>query len=91
MKADHQKRYSEDDFVRFMRKAAELPSESASSTSTRGLSLLEMKSIASEVGLDPDLIERAAHLAPDMLEPTLLGRLLGGPLSSRIDVRLPIN
>ena len=31
---------------------------------SHGLSLLEMKTIAKEVGLDPELIERAAHLVP---------------------------
>src|SRR5688572_27992587 len=50
-----------------------------------------MKSIASEVGLDPDLIERAAHLAPGVLRPTLLGRLFGGPMSSHIDLHIPVH
>ena len=49
-----------------------------------------MKSIASEVGLDPELIERAAHLVPAVRRPTLLGRLFGGPLSSSVELLIPI-
>jgi hypothetical protein len=50
-----------------------------------------MKSIAKEVGLDPDLIERAAHLIPGVSKPTLIGRLLGGPLSSHVDLNIPVH
>lgn len=90
--ADHRKGYSEEDFAIILAKAAELSSESSSVGTPAGtLSLLEMKSIASEVGLDPDLIERAAHLAPGVLRPTLSGRLFGGPLSSHIDLHIPVH
>ena len=72
-------------------KAAELSPESSShDTPPRSLSLAEMKSIASEVGLDPELIERAAHLVPAVRRPTLLGRLFGGPLSSSVELLLPV-
>lgn len=73
-------------------KAAELSPESAShETPSRNLSLQEMKSIAKEVGMDPDLIERAAHLVPGVSRPTLIGRLFGGPLSSHVDIHLPVH
>jgi len=49
-----------------------------------------MKSIASEVGLDPELVERAAHLVPAVRRPTLLGRLFGGPLSSSVEFLIPV-
>ena len=89
--ADHRKRYSEDDFAIILAKAAELSPESSShDTPPRSLSLAEMKSIASEVGLDPELVERAAHLVPAVRRPTLLGRLFGGPLSSSVEFLIPV-
>jgi hypothetical protein len=56
---------------------------------SHGLSLLEMKTIAKEVGLDPELIERAAHLVPGVARSTIMGRLFGGPISSRLDFHVP--
>ena len=89
--ADHRKVYSEDDFAIILAKAAELSPESSSQDTPPGsLSLAEMKSIASEVGLDPDLIERAAHLVPAVRRPTLVSRLFGGPLSSSVDLLIPV-
>ena len=89
--ADHRKRYSEDDFAIILAKAAELSPESSShDTPPRSLSLAEMKSIAREVGLDPELIERAAHLVPAVRRPTLISRLFGGPLSSSVDLLIPV-
>jgi len=89
--ADHRKGYSEDDFAIILAKAAELSQESSShDTPARSLSLAEMKSIAREVGLDPELIERAAHLVPAVRRPTLLGRLFGGPLSSSVELLIPV-
>ena len=89
--ADHRKVYSEDDFAIILAKAAELSPESSShDTPPHSLSLAEMKSIASEVGLDPELIERAAHLVPAARRQTVLGRLFGGPLSSSVELLIPV-
>ena len=49
-----------------------------------------MKTIAEEVGLDPKLIERAAHLVPGVARSTILNRLFGGPLSSQLDFEIPV-
>ena len=49
-----------------------------------------MKTIAEEVGLDPELIERAAHLVPGATRQTPMGRLFGGPLSSQVDLYVPV-
>jgi hypothetical protein len=49
-----------------------------------------MKTIAEEVGLDPKLIERAAHLVPGVARSTILNRLFGGPLSSQLDFDIPV-
>jgi hypothetical protein len=48
-----------------------------------------MKAIAAEVGLDPILVERAAHLVPAAAHRTLLQRVFGGPYSSRVDLHFP--
>lgn len=89
--ADHRKAYSADDFATILAKAAELSPESSAQDSEPGsLSLAEMKSIAKEVGLDPELIERAAHLVPGITTPTLMGRLFGGPCSSQMELLIPV-
>jgi hypothetical protein len=49
-----------------------------------------MKTIAKEVGLDPELIERAAHLIPGVTRSTVMGRLFGGPLSSQLEFYVPV-
>jgi hypothetical protein len=49
-----------------------------------------MKTIGKEVGLDPELIERAAHLVPGVTRSTLMGRLFGGPLSSQLEFYVPV-
>jgi hypothetical protein len=56
---------------------------------SRGISLEEMKAIAAEVGLDPILVERAAHLVPAASRRTALQRMFGGPFSSRADLHFP--
>lgn len=59
-------RFSEEEFARILRKATELQSRAlvrgeASPGGQAGMSLAEMKQIAAEVGIDPALLERAAH------------------------------
>jgi hypothetical protein len=72
-------------------RAAELSVPSSSEAgSSDGLSLLEMKAIAKVVGLDPDFIERAAHLVPGAQRSTPMGRLFGGPLLSQTDIYIPV-
>jgi len=44
-----------------------------------------MKAIALEAGLDPVLVERAAHLIPVDKSESLLDRVLGAPLRHRLD------
>lgn len=72
-------------------KASELSARSPSQGErSKGLSLLEMKTIAGEVGLDPELIERAAHLVPGVARSSVMGRLFGGPISSQLDFHVPV-
>jgi hypothetical protein len=72
-------------------KVADLSAQSApQGDRSQGLSLLEMKTIAKEVGLDPELVERAAHLVPGVTRSTVMGRLFGGPLSSQLEFYFPV-
>lgn len=90
MIGDHTKTYSDDEFAMILAKASDLSALSPSQRDpSHGLSLLEMKTIAREVGLDPELIERAAHLVPGVARSTIMGRLFGGPISSRLDFHVP--
>jgi hypothetical protein len=87
----YRKTYSDDEFAMILAKSAELSAQSTSQGDrSHGLSLVEMKMIAKEVGLDPELIERAAHLVPGVARSTILGRLFGGPLSSQLDIYVPV-
>jgi hypothetical protein len=54
------------------------------------MSLDEMKAIAAEAGLDPDLVERAAHLIPSTSRDSLLQRLTGGPFARDGELHLPV-
>ena len=56
-----------------------------------GFSLGEMKAIAAEAGLDPILVERAAHLIPLDSRVSLLERVLGGPVKYRLDAYFTAN
>ncbi len=83
--------YTEREFALILAKAAELAG-SAPSTEVRadGLSLDDVKAIAAEVGLDPALVERAAHLVPQVSRSSLLERMVGGPFSSDVDLHFPV-
>lgn len=61
-----------------MRKAFELQEREAGVDPSHGLSLEEIQAVATEIGLDPTLIERAASLLPKR-EVSRLARVFGGP------------
>jgi hypothetical protein len=89
--ADDQRVYSDDEFALILRKAAELASrvESPVASST-GLTLSEMKSAATQAGLDPALIERAARMLAATAPTSPLERLTGGPLRHSDEAHFPI-
>jgi len=73
-----ERRFDEDQFGEILRKAAEMQArlparttdpgasdESGSLTAPTGMSLSEIRAIAAEVGIDPDLVTRAASLVSD--------------------------
>lgn len=71
-------KYSESEFALILRKAIELQEHHIGVDTAHGLSLREIQAIASEIGLDPALVERAASLVPRTDEGRL-ARLFGGP------------
>jgi hypothetical protein len=90
--SDSDRGYSEREFALILAKASELakPRVAGAAAADRpGLTLEEMKAIASEVGLDPDLVARAARLVALDETPSAVERLMGGPMKYRIDAELP--
>ena len=79
--ADDQRVYSDEEFALILRQAAELARQAEQhGPSSAGLTLTEMKAAAAQVGLDPDLIERAAQLLAAKATTSPLEWLIGGPL-----------
>ena len=83
------RKYTDQEFAVILRKASELSrSPDAAAHRQDGVSLAEMKAIAEELGMDPVLIERAAHLMPAGSSESALERVLGGPIKLRLDAYL---
>lgn len=80
------KKYTDQEFAVILRKASELSRSSDVAVHRQdGVSLAEMKAIAEELGMDPILIERAAHLMPAGSTESGLERVLGGPVKHRLN------
>src|SRR5262245_39891252 len=89
--ADDQRVYTDEEFARILRTAAELASRAERPRfSSNGLTLTEMKSAAAQAGLDPALVERAARLLVTRAAASPLERLMGGPLRHEHDARFSI-
>jgi hypothetical protein len=89
--ADDQRLYSDEEFALILRKAAELASRVESpAASSAGLTLTEMKSAATQAGLDPALVERAARMLAATTAASRLERLTGGPLRHNHEARFPV-
>jgi hypothetical protein len=81
--------YTDDEFARIFEKAAELAGSPRSiSRIENGLTMEEIKSIAAEAGLDPDLVGRAVRLVSHERRPSLVQRIIGGPFRVRRDFSL---
>ncbi len=97
MSNDDQKkrRYSEDEFALILRKASEIQvSEGArpGRASTTGLTLDEIRSIASEAGIDAEAVTRAASIigALEWEEKSgLAAAIFGGPDKYHLDCEVP--
>ena len=80
--------YTEKEVGAILKRAGEIQAAEASAGSefarAGGLSLARLRQAASEIGIDPSLIQRAARELAAEEETTPLTRLLGGPW--RVDV-----
>jgi hypothetical protein len=89
--SDHQRVYSEAEFALILRKAAELENrEDTPGHGPGGLTLAQMQAAASEVGIDPALVERAARLLPAASSGALAERLIGGPVRHGMEAHFPV-
>lgn len=89
--ADNQRVYTDEEFARILRTAAELanrPDQPGPSSS--GLTLSEMKSAAAQAGLDPALIERAARMTGARSTTSPFARIIGGPLRHEHEAHFPV-
>ncbi|MCK5651239.1 MAG: hypothetical protein KAJ42_07675 [Gemmatimonadetes bacterium] len=84
-----ERRYSDQEFALILREASELKKVHSERRGSRdGLTLSEMQEIAREAGIDPDLVARAAALAPEH-KLGLAARIFGGPAKYRMVGRVP--
>lgn len=81
--------YTDEEFARILKKAAELAGSPRSIARIGdGLTIEEIKSIAAEAGLNPDLVGRAVRLVSHERRPSLAQRIIGGPFRVRRDFSL---
>jgi len=81
------RRYSEEDVARILRRATE-GDPSKAVTRSDGMSLAELKSIGAEVGIDPVRIEESAH-ALERQPAAKANPLVGTPTAFDHEVRVP--
>ena len=85
---DH-RRYSDREIAKILKRASQMQRESPARPDPTGLTLAELEEIAIEAGIDPENLRLAAaeHASPN--EESLEARLLGAPLTQRLERVLP--
>jgi hypothetical protein len=89
------RRYSEEEFALILRKASEIQVSSGNQsgvTGTGGLTLEEIRSIATEAGIDPEAVTRAASILGALeweQKEGLAAAIFGGPSRFHLDCELP--
>ena len=80
------RRFTEEEFALVLRKAMSLHDRTPRrhGLPSQGMTLEDMKAVASEVGIDPALVDHAVALLPKE-ENTLKDRVLGGPTRYRLE------
>ena len=76
--SEEDRRYSESEFALILRRAFEIEERRTGGELRDGLTLQDIRAVASEMGLHPASVERAAALLPAAAEGTL-ARVFGGP------------
>lgn len=79
-----ERRYSEEEFALILRRVQELQDDRPGVDFGDGFSIAEIRAIAREVGLDPELVTRAASALPTRRRGRLTA-ILGGPDSYQLN------
>jgi hypothetical protein len=87
--SDNSRRYTDEEFSRVLHHALQLQERAATGKGGRqhGLTLEEMKAAARDVGIDPELVERAVALLPQ--KRSITENLMGGPARYRLSYTAP--
>jgi hypothetical protein len=89
--ADHQRVFSDEEFTQILHTATQLANQGhREGPATDGLTLADMQAAATQVGLDPALIARAARQLMAQPTPSPFERLIGGPLCHAVTMQLPV-
>ena len=89
------RRYSEEEFALILRKASEIQASGGSQPAgagTGGLTLEEIRSIATEAGIDPEAVTRAASILGALgwkEKGGLAAAIFGGPSKFYLDCEIP--
>lgn len=88
--SDETRRYTDEEFSRVLHTALQLQEQVAARgrAGGHGLTLDEMKAAARDVGIDPELVDRAVALLPQ--KRSLAERILGGPTRYRLSHSAPM-
>ena len=79
------RRYSEEEVGLILRRATEIQRAEPTAPDPEGLTLAELEEIASEAGIDPALLRRAATELHSLRPATAASRLAGAPLEIEIE------
>ena len=83
--------YSREEFAEILERAEDLERRAEVALGSQpGFSLAQMREIAAEAGIDPDAVERAAHLLPPRAPDRPIEHATGGVLRHRIQASYPV-
>ncbi len=84
-----ERRYTDEEVARLLQRASDLDRESGGRALARGLSLGELREVAAEAGIDPDMVTQAAAELDHRARPDPGRLLLGGPGALRRTTSIP--
>lgn len=83
--------YSREEFAEILERAEHVERRAGVALGSQpGFSLAQMREIAAEAGIDPDAVERAAHLLPPKAPERPIEHTTGGVLRQRIQASYPV-
>ena len=83
--------YSREEFAEILERAEDFERRAEVALGSQpGFSLTQMREIAAEAGIDPDAVERAAHLLPPKAPELPIEHTTRGVLRQRIQASFPV-